>query len=45
VHSASITEDGRIEFKLVFREGGTGVVFLDPLWTLTGSRRSARNQS
>ena len=45
LHSASITEDGRIEFKLVFREGGTGVVFLDPLWTLTGSRRSARNQS
>ncbi len=45
LHSASITQDGRIEFKLLFREGGTGVVFLEPLWTLARARRVARNQS
>ncbi|WP_051346096.1 winged helix-turn-helix domain-containing protein [Bradyrhizobium sp. th.b2] len=45
LHSASITADGRIEFKLIFREGGTGVVFLEPLWTLGRSGRVARNQT
>jgi len=45
VHSASITGDGRIEFKLVFREGGTGVVFLEPLWTLARPGRVAHNQT
>ncbi|HEX7923633.1 MAG TPA: winged helix-turn-helix domain-containing protein [Bradyrhizobium sp.] len=44
LHSASATADGRIEFKLVFREGGTGVVFLDPLWTLAHPGRVARIQ-
>jgi len=39
LHTAVISEDGRIEFKLVYREGGTGVVFLEPLWTLTTSRK------
>lgn len=45
VHSASITADGRIEFTLVFREGGTGVVFLEPLWTLAHPGGAARNQT
>ncbi|GIQ76381.1 transcriptional regulator [Bradyrhizobium sp. ma5] len=45
LHSASITADGRIEFKLVFREGGTSVVFLEPLWTLANPGRVARNQT
>ncbi|WP_420968194.1 winged helix-turn-helix domain-containing protein [Bradyrhizobium sp. B120] len=45
LHSASITADGRIEFKLIFREGGTGVVFLEPLWTLAHPGRVARNQT
>ncbi|MGY3584976.1 DNA-binding winged helix-turn-helix (wHTH) protein [Bradyrhizobium sp. USDA 4341] len=45
LHSAFITADGRIEFKLVFREGGTGVVFLEPLWTLANPGRVARNQT
>ena len=45
LHSASITADGRIEFKLVFREGGTGVVLLAPLWTLAHPGRIARNQT
>ncbi|MCP1840942.1 DNA-binding winged helix-turn-helix (wHTH) protein [Bradyrhizobium sp. USDA 4524] len=45
LHSASITADGRIEFKLVFREGGTGVVFLEPLWTLAHPGRIARSQT
>ncbi|WP_094194230.1 winged helix-turn-helix domain-containing protein [Bradyrhizobium viridifuturi] len=44
-HSASITGDGRIEFKLVFREGGTSVVFLEPLWTLARPGRVAHNQT
>ncbi|QOZ37312.1 winged helix-turn-helix domain-containing protein [Bradyrhizobium sp. CCBAU 53421] len=45
LHSASITADGRIEFKLIFREGGTGVVFLEPLWTLAHPGRVAHNQT
>ncbi|MFB9266706.1 transcriptional regulator [Bradyrhizobium erythrophlei] len=45
LHSASITEDGRIEFKLIFREGGTGVVFLEPLWTLAHPGHVVRNQT
>ncbi|PDT78211.1 winged helix-turn-helix domain-containing protein [Bradyrhizobium sp. C9] len=44
LHSASATADGRIEFKLVFREGGTGVVFLDPLWTFAHPGHVARIQ-
>jgi len=34
MHLASLTGDGRIQFKLVFQDGGTGVVMLDPAWTL-----------
>ncbi|MHC2331118.1 winged helix-turn-helix domain-containing protein [Bradyrhizobium sp. USDA 4454] len=45
LHSATIAADGRIEFKLVFREGGTSVVLLEPLWTLANPGRVARNQT
>ena len=34
MHLASLTPDGQMEFKLIFQEGGTGVVMLDPAWTL-----------
>lgn len=34
MHLASLTGDGRIEFKLVFQDGATGVVMLYPAWAL-----------
>jgi DNA-binding winged helix-turn-helix (wHTH) protein len=40
-HSASLTMQNRIEFKLTRRNGTSGVVSLDPVWTLADAERTA----
>jgi DNA-binding winged helix-turn-helix (wHTH) protein len=39
--SASLTMENRIEFKLRRRDGTSGVVSLDPVWTLADAERAA----
>ena len=33
-HMGTLTADGRMEFKLIFQDGVTGVVLLEPFWLL-----------
>jgi DNA-binding winged helix-turn-helix (wHTH) protein len=40
MHLASLTRDGNMEFKLMFQDGGTGVVMLNPVWTLAKAGRT-----
>jgi hypothetical protein len=39
--SASLTMQNRIEFKLKWQDGTSGLVSLDPVWTLTDAERAA----
>lgn len=42
MHLAALKDDGRIEFKLVFQDGSSGFVMLDPAWTLPQSSAALR---
>jgi hypothetical protein len=45
LHFASLTRGGQMHFQLLFKEGGTGVVTLNPVWTLpkVGEAQPARH--
>lgn len=45
MHLASLTGDGRIEFKLVFQDGTSGLVMLGPVWTLQKREKAAAMSS
>ena len=40
MHLASLTADGRMEFRLIFPDGATSVAILDPFWALPPRDRS-----